>query len=124
MGNYPIWHESSVTQLSPLLSNVRSLTIRRSTFPPTRDEGDGDPPQWLEFLRPLSGVRVVDVAERFVPGIAQALGMVTEDMATEVLPALRLLTLHGYRKFASVQEAAERFVATSQCSGHHIGLYG
>ncbi|KAI0245665.1 hypothetical protein BJV78DRAFT_275392 [Lactifluus subvellereus] len=112
------------SQLSPLLSHVGSLTIGQSGSLQIREEDDGDSTQWLELFQPFGGVTAIYVAEEYVQDIAQALGTVTGDMSMGVLPVLSTLTLQGYRKSASVQEAAELFVATCQRSGHYIDLYG
>jgi hypothetical protein len=118
------WQLSSAaqlfSQLNPFLTGVRNLTIRKSSFSPTTEENDVDSAQWLELFVPFSNVQTVNVSEKFVPDVVQDLGMATEG----VLPALTLLHLHGYRKSASVQEAAKLFVDARERSGHKINLNG
>jgi hypothetical protein len=119
------WQLSSTaqlfSQLTPFLINVRNLIIRKSDVsPPIREENDVDSAQWLDLFAPFSGVQTVDVVEEFVPDVVQDLGIATEG----VLPALTVLRLHGYRKSASVREAANLFVDARRRSGHEITLDG
>jgi hypothetical protein len=115
------------SQLSPLLSNVRSFAIRRSLTMISKerdspDEGrDVDPTQWLELFQPFNAVRSVRIDEEFVPDVVQVLGMVTDDV---LFPALTSLELPGYRKSASVQDAAQLIIEARQRSGRKINLYG
>ncbi|KAI0245662.1 hypothetical protein BJV78DRAFT_275495 [Lactifluus subvellereus] len=124
------WQLSSTaqifSQLSPLLSTVRSLTIEKgkSRSLPTTEEDDVDATQWLELFQPFGDVKDVYVAKEYVQDIAQSLGTVTGDMSMGMLPELSTLTLKGYRKSASVRKAAGLFVATRQRSGRPIGLDG
>jgi len=87
---------------------------------PDWKEDDVDLTQWLELFQLFPDLFSLTVSEQFVPGITHAL--VTEDMATEVLPTLRTLTLRGYRKSPSVAEAAEKFAAMRKLSGHQLTL--
>ena len=110
-----------LSQLSPFLSSVRSLSIRKGYESLTGEE-DVDSTQWLELFQSLTHVTQLDVwVNQLVPGIVEAL--VAEDMATEVLPDLTGLRLRGYRSSSSV-EAAEQFVATRTLSGRAISLFG
>ena len=112
------------SQLSPLLSSVRRLTIFKSHFLPTREDNDVDSTQWLELFQPFGDVEAVNVAEEYVQDVAQALGTVTGDMSMGVLPSLSTLILKGYRISPSIREAAELFVAMCLRTGHHVRLYG
>jgi hypothetical protein len=118
------WQLSSTaqlfSQLTPILTRVRSLTIKKSIDAPITEENDVDSTQWLELFAPFSSVCTVNVTEEFVADVVQGLGMATEG----VLPGLTLLKLHGYRKSASVQEAAKIFVDARQRSGRKINLKG
>ncbi|KAF8489251.1 hypothetical protein F5888DRAFT_1808905 [Russula emetica] len=110
-----------LTQLSPLLISVRSLTIQKGDELPSME--DMDSTQWLELFRPFTHVTLVRVSEeQLVPSIVQAL--VTEDMATAVLPELFSLHLEKHSGTPSVVEAAEQFVATRRLSGHTVFLSG
>jgi hypothetical protein len=113
------WQLSFATQISsqltPLLSTVRELSIFGFSGTPTGEE-DVDSTQWLELFQLFTHVKFVDVFEtQFIPGIVEAL--VAGDMAAGVFPELSWLRLRGYLKFPSVASAAEEFVATRRLSG-------
>lgn len=110
-----------LTQLSPLLSGVRSLTIQKGDELPSME--DMDSTQWLELFRPFTHVTLVRVSEeQLVPSIVQ--GLVTEGMATAVLPELFSLHLEGHSGTPSVVGAAKQFIATRKLSGHTVFLSG
>jgi hypothetical protein len=111
------------TQLSPLLSDVKILAFGKYPSAPAVEE-DVDPTQWLELFQPFSSVWNVRVTEKLVSDVALALGGLTEDAATRVLPALITLILEGHRDYPFVQDAAERFVAQRQVAGRRIYLLG
>ncbi len=109
-----------LTQLSPLLSNVYSFNIEKGPNLPTGLE-EVDSNQWLELFQPFIHVTQVRVWETLlVPGIVQAL--VTENMATGVLPELNGLSL-AYDASRSAASAAEQFVAMRKLSGRTVHLY-
>jgi hypothetical protein len=118
------WQLSFVTQissqLSEILSSVHSILIyNKSGFPTGKEEVD--PTQWLELFQPFGRVASVHVwGEQIVPGIVQAL--VIEDMATEILPELNLLSLSRYRDSPSVAKVVEQFVTTRKLSGRTVTL--
>ena len=86
------WQVSFVTQifsqLSPLLSSVRSLSIYSGDELPTGEE-DMDSTQWLELFRPFTQVERVNVRRKLVPGIVQALA--EEDQEEDMLIRENLL---------------------------------
>ena len=111
------WQLSSTaqifSQLSPFLSHVRSLAIKRYSLSQTKEGDDVNTTQWLELFQPFNGVRSLRIAEKFVPDVVQVLRMATDG----VLPALTLLNLEGYHKSASVQEAAQLLLEARRRSG-------
>jgi hypothetical protein len=117
------WQLSFVTQilsqLSFLLSSVRSLDIQSGDELPTGEE-DVDPTQWLELFQPFTHATEFRVWEKLVPGIVQALA--AGDMTAEVLPELTSLCLVRYRSSLSVAKVAEQFVVTRKLSGRTISL--
>jgi hypothetical protein len=107
------------TQLSPLLSSVRSLSIKEDLALPSGEE-DVDSTQWLELFRPFTHVtQVLIFGRQLIPGIVQAL---VEDTATDVLPELTSLHLNGYRDSSSVAKAARQFVAIRSLSSRTVFL--
>jgi hypothetical protein len=110
-----------LTQLSPLLSSVHSLTIQKGDGLPSME--DMDSTQWLELFRPFIHVTLVRVSEeQLVPTVVQAL--VTENMAAAVLPELYSLHLEKHSGTRSVVKAAKQFIATRRLSGHRVFLSG
>ena len=107
------------SQLSFLLASVHSLDIRSGNELPTGEE-DVDSTEWAELFQLFTHVTKVYVSEKLVPNIVPSL--VVEDMTAEVLPDLTSLQLRGYRRFASVAEAAEKFVTTRRLSGRTVCL--
>jgi hypothetical protein len=84
---------------------------------------DMDSTPWLELFRPFTHVTLFRVSEKqLVPSIVQAL--VTEDMATAILPELFSLHLEEHSATPSVVEAAKQFIATRRLSGHTVVLSG
>jgi len=113
------------TQLSPLLSSVKTLSIGKYPSSPAEEEDileDSIP--WLEFFRPFSGAWSVRITERLAPDVALALGGVADDMVSEVLPGLITLFLEGHSNYPFAREAAERFIAARRLSGHRVDLFG
>jgi len=109
-------------QLSPLLFSVHVLSITKYPLSLIRKE-DVDPTQWLELFQPFSQTSGIRVSiEELVPDVMGAL--VSEGMATGILPGLTSLYLEGVRKSKFAMEAAERFVATRKLAGHNILLRG
>jgi len=107
------------TQLSPLLSNVHSLTIGGNRLPQTRIE-EVDSNQWLELFELFIHVTQVFVREGLlVPGILQAL--VTENMATGVLPELNKLSL-AYNDPRPAVSLAMQFDTMRRLSGRTVNL--
>lgn len=112
-----------LSQLSPILSGVDSISIKPYRIP-YGEKGpleDVDSTQWLDIFRPFTHVKKVHVFERLVPDIVDAL--TTQDMATGVLPELTHLYLKGYRQSPSVAKAAAQFVAARRHSGRTISLF-
>jgi hypothetical protein len=124
------WQLSFVTQilteLSPFLSRVHSLTIQENGGNLPTAQEDVDSNQWLELFRQFTHASLLRILEKqLVPGIVRALVTVTEGMAAGLLPELTGLSLSGYHHSPSVAKAAEKFVVTrSRLSGRTIDLRG
>ena len=116
------WQLSSMTQIFseqlPLLSHVEQLKISAgfSTIPAWRDDPDMDFSQWLELFRLFVAVHSLYVPKRLVSPVARALQDLTEQMATEVLPALRTLFLEELEPSGPVHEAMNSFATARQLS--------
>jgi hypothetical protein len=118
---------SSVTQICndhfSYLSHVDKLNVH--TFP----EGPGaklggkngiDSSQWLELLRPFSGVRSLYVCDELEPLVAAALRELTGERTMEVLPALENILLDELGPSGSAQDDMKPFLAARQLCGRPI----
>jgi hypothetical protein len=120
------WQVSHVAQIlsqsGALISNVEDLAIeaRDSDMPPGGNDFMDDT-QWLELLRLFAAVETLHVhgSEKLVGYVARGLEGVTEETATEMLPALRSLCLEG-KSLTSVGQ----FVAIRQLSGLPVTVLG
>jgi hypothetical protein len=109
-----------LSQLSPLLSGVGTLSIKSGHELPTGEE-DVESTQWLELFELFAHVKHLDVSDELVPSVSHAL--VAEDMAEGVLPELTSLRLSN-RTSLSTTRLAEQFVATRELSGRTVKLIG
>jgi hypothetical protein len=127
------WQLSSMTQIFSqqlrLLSHVEHFEIREPDYSLHRvgweDDPDMDPSQWLELFRLLVAVQSLYVSERLVHRVAAALKELTRDVAMEVLPALRILSLEGLGfqpSSESVQGAIKSFVTTRQLANKPVTI--
>ena len=122
------WQLSSMTQILsqqlPFLSHVDHFEICEPVYSNSRirweDDPDMDPLQWLELLRLLIAVQSLYVSERLVHRVAAALKELTGEMAVEVLPALRSLSLEGLEPSGPVQDAIKSFITARQLTNHPV----
>ena len=80
--------------------------------------------QWLELLRPFTGVKDLCLSEGIVRHVAPALQGHVEG-ATGVLPALRSVFLQGLEPSGPIQETEVigQFLAARELSGHPVFVY-
>ncbi|KAH9954653.1 hypothetical protein BC827DRAFT_1158618 [Russula dissimulans] len=96
------WQVSQVyhicTQLSPLVSSVKQLKLSAFYLPPNFQR-QIDPALWLQLLAPYNSVEEIEFCGKGAPctGIARALQQSTWETARELLPALRVLRIRGFR---------------------------
>ena len=119
--NQSDWQLSFLTQMCSLscpqglISAVEYLRIEYC-YPdlatPWQDDIEGS--QWLELLRPFTGVKTLSISEEFTPRVASALQELVGERVTEVLPTLQALILEETSLSGPVQEAIEQFVAARQ----------
>ena len=118
----PDWQLSSMTQIFsqqlPLLSLVGQLEISESLSSwgvwEWKDDPDMDSSQWLELFRLFVAAQSLHISKKLVLPIARALEDLTGQMATEVLPALRTLSLEGLEPSGPVHEAIKSFAIARQ----------
>jgi hypothetical protein len=105
--------------VSHLFSLVEQLDLN-STRPV---EGSIPSTQFLDFFRPFTATRSLDVSSGVVPSIASALQELIGARATEVLPNLRDLSLEVSAKIGSIQEVIQPFVDARRLSGQPIAVH-
>jgi hypothetical protein len=76
--------------------------------------------QWFEFFTTFPSVKDLELSANFSQLVAPALGGLTEEGATEVLPALQNILIEGLRSSESVQKSIGQFVSTRQRSGRPV----
>ena len=103
----------TLSQTSAMISNVEDLVIE-AREPDMLPDGEDfmDDAEWLELVRLFTAVKTLHVSEKLAGYVARGLEGVTEETATEILPALQSLCLEG-EPLTSVG----RFVAIRQLSG-------
>jgi len=118
---------SSVTQICndhfSCLSQVDQLNICHDCGDPDIElqaRNEVDRSQWLDLLRPFSGVRSLYVSDELVPPVAAALGELTGKRTMDVLPALENLCLDELEPSRSARDAVESFIAARQLSDRPI----
>jgi len=111
------WQVSQVdhicTQLSPLVSTVKQLKISAFHLPPSLKRKT-DPAPWAQLLTPYNSVEEVEFCGKGAPctGIAGALEQSARETAQELLPALRVLRIRGFRAWS--MRRITSFVAARQ----------
>jgi hypothetical protein len=93
------------------LSNIEKLQFSVSySYRDSQSIFKTEDPQWLEVLRQFSGAKSLYLGSMgFVPPVALALKQVIDEGMTDVLPAIRELTLSESLSAGPVREAIEQF---------------
>ena len=107
-----------LVQVAAIFSNVDHLFTHASCLE-WRDLDDLDSIEWLQFLRLFPAVETLHLSGDMVTYIASALEDITEEMVTEVMPALHLLWLDEEDRTDEDKPVGsiERFLALRQLSG-------
>ena len=106
------------SQQSPLLSFVEQLEVSEDLCEGSmrKDDPEMDPLQWRELFRLFAAAQSLHVSERLVSPVARALQDIAGQMATEVLPVLRTISLEGLQPSGPVHEAINSFATVRQLS--------
>jgi hypothetical protein len=78
--------------------------------------------QWLELLRPFTGVKDLYLSKECAPHIAPYLQELVGGRTTEMLPVLQSLFLEELHPSRRVEEAIGKFVAARQLSNHPVAI--
>ena len=76
--------------------------------------------QWFELLSTFPSVKDLELSANLAQLVAPALGGLTEEGATEVLPALQNILIEGLQSSESVQKSIGQFISTRQLSGRPV----
>jgi hypothetical protein len=122
----PEWQLSSMAQICASFSRssihmVEELYIRERSHSILEWQDDIEGSQWLELLRPFTGVKSLCLPKEFAPHITPCLQELVGGMTTEVLPALQTLWLEK-RHPGPFEEAIEKFVAARHLSNHPVAI--
>ena len=79
--------------------------------------------EWLEILNKFASIKDLELSKNIVPLLLPALGDLTGERATEVLPALQNIVAEGLPTSGPVREAIDQFVASRQLSGCPVNVY-
>ena len=114
-----------LVQVAAIFSNVDHLFTHASCLE-WRDLDDLDSIEWLQFLRLFPAVETLHLSGDMVTYIASALEDITEEMVTEVMPALHLLWLdeEERREEDKPVGSIERFLSLRQLSGRPVTVAG
>jgi hypothetical protein len=120
------WQVSSVEQVCtsclPFLFILEDLDIVEDYSGELEWKGNIENTQWLELLRPFTGVKNLFLSKEFARRIVPALQELDGGRTTRVLPALENILLEGLEPSGPVWKAIGQFVATRQVTGHRISV--
>ena len=115
------WQLSAVAQvLNSFLTSLPTLESLEIAVYPNRWQGEIEDIQWREFLHPFAYVKKMSLeGEATIQLIVTALPELAGEEATEILPALRNLSLMTYdwQPSGLVKGAIEQFIAARQIYG-------
>ena len=114
------WQVSHLAQIfgqcPAMTSNVDQLFIDEVDLQLDPGWEDGmDDTDWLRFLRLFTNVKMLYGSKQLAGHIARALGGVSGEMVTEVLPSMETLELED-----QTPKSIEPFIARRQLSGHPV----
>ena len=121
------WGLSAISQMFsrqlPLLSHIERLEVVEPRWDdPVEGIEQEDPAEWLGLFHMFIAVQHLRVSRGLVPLFEAILEDAMEEMAMDVLPALRKLSLEGLepQPSGSVPRAIELFVALRETSGRPV----
>jgi hypothetical protein len=120
------WQLSSLAQLGSLFLPPFSLEhfgIYEDQYSQALWQDDIESAQWLELLHPYTAVKDLELSRQLVRHVIPALGQLTGERLTEVLPALQTLSLPGPQPSGRVNKAIRKFTAARQLSGRPVAIH-
>ena len=121
------WQPSSLTQVcnsfQPPLRTLELLRIYSGQrLSPQLQDDIPENTEWLEFLYQFTSTKDLELSKNIVPLVLPALGDLTGERATEVLPALQNIVVEELPSSGPVREAIDQFVASRQLSGCPVNV--
>jgi hypothetical protein len=121
----PDWQVSSMAQLCAqlpaLTSRVEQLDVRKGCISRAKWPEDMESAQWLELFDPFIAVErlsILKLGQLVVP----ALGELTRERASEILPAMRRLLFRGLEANSLIKDDLKPFVSARRSSNHPISV--
>jgi len=121
----PDWQVSSMAQLCAqlpaLTSRVEQLDVRKGCITRAKWPEDMESAQWLELFEPFVAVErlsILKLGQLVVP----ALGELTGERASDVLPAMRSLLFRGLDANSLIKDDVKPFVFARRSSDHPISV--
>jgi hypothetical protein len=123
------WQLSALAQICnsclPTLHRLEHLNIHDNLRPSPHWQDDMENTQWLELLHPFTTVKNLYLSEDGATYVASALQDLSEERATEVLPALQNIFIDGLQPSGFVQEVFHKFVTArgQQASSRTVAIH-
>jgi F-box-like len=121
----PDWQVSSMAQLCAqlpaLTSRVEQLDVRKGCISRAKWPEDMESAQWLELFDPFVAVErlsILKLGQLVVP----ALGELTRERASDILPAMRRLLFRGLEANSLIKDDLKPFVSARRSSNHPISV--
>jgi hypothetical protein len=121
----PDWQVSSMAQLCAqlpaLASRVEQLDVRKGCISRAKWPEDMESAQWLELFDPFTAVEklsILKLGQLVVP----ALGELTRERASDILPAMRILLFRGLEANSLIKDDLKPFVSARRSSNHPISV--
>jgi len=122
------WQLSSLAQTCssffPLISTLEELKIRETDhLSSSHWRVNVEDTQWVELLDPFIALKNLYLMDEIARRVCAALKQLSEQRATEVLPALHNLVVDGSGSLEDIQETIRPFVAARRLSGHPVAIH-
>jgi len=118
------WQLSSLEQVCtsslPPLSTLEDLYMLEDPNRRPRWQDDVENTLWLDVLRSCVAVKNLCLSKEFVPRISPALQELVGGRTTEVLPALKNISLKGFQSAGPLHKGIKKFVAARRLAGHPV----
>ena len=118
------WQLSSLAQFCstslPPLPRLECLSISTTSLwgPQTTDDMDSAP--WLELIHPFVSVKVLVLSRLSFQNLGPALGELTVESITEVLPELQCIFVDRFDPLGRIEESISQFIVARQLSGRPV----